>query len=165
MNRCHGYNIDVNHIILLTQIVGGHKPFIGQQLLEREHERFRTSALDTFNSKRKMGGDEFSHTYLEKLISEIEELHENFVKQNDSKNIFAAARTPAVLFSIIVVCYVIAALFGMLSLETIANLINLVMLATVLLLFTWSYIKYSGEYSDVGVHIDNFIEFIWEQVG
>ena len=117
-----------------------------------------------FKSKRKMGGAEFSQIYLEKLTTELEDLHNNFVKHNDSKNIFAAARTPAVLFSFIVVCYVITGLFGILGLESLANLINLVMLATVLLLFTWSYVRYSGEYSDVVVHIDNFVEFIWEKV-
>ena len=86
MDKCHGYNTDVNHIIILTQIVGGNKPFIGQEHLERQHQRCRTAALDAFKSKRKMGGDEFSQTYLEKLISEIEELHENFLKKNNYKS-------------------------------------------------------------------------------
>ena len=112
-----------------------------------------------------MGGDDYSQYFYVKLESEIEELHVNFAKHNDGKNIFAAARAPAVLFGIVVFFYVLAGIFGLLGLESFANVINMLMLGTVVLLFTWSYIRYSGEHSDVGVHIDNFIELIWEQVG
>lgn len=147
----------------MEEVVGGDKPYIGPQLLEREHNRCKDKAVELFNSARKMGGSEFSQAYMEKLTTEIEELFVNFSKHNDSKNIFAAARTPAVLFSIMVICYIIAGVFGIIGLETFANLINLVMLAALVLLCTWAYVRYSGDYREIGMHIDGFVDIVWEK--
>ncbi len=120
--------------------------------------------MQLFKSTRKMGGAEFSQSYAERLESEIVELYENFCKHNESKNIFAAARTPAVFFALLVVCYVLAGVLGILGLETLANVINLVMGLCVVMLATWVYVRYSGEYREVGVHIDHVADFIWDVV-
>ena len=118
-----------------------------------------------FHSTRKMGGPEFSRMYEEQLQGEIGELYENFIKHNESKNIFAAARTPAVLFAIMVVCYMVSGVFGVIALETAANFFNLVMGVALVLLSAWAYVRYSGEYRELGTQIDSLAEIIWEQVG
>ncbi len=111
-----------------------------------------------------MGGPEFSQAYGERLTTEMGELYENFVKHNESKNIFAAARTPAVFFAIMVICYILAGLLGILGLYSLANLVNLCMGLSLVMLITWAYIRYSGELRDVGVHIDNIADTIWDVV-
>lgn len=143
---------------------GGEKPYIGPDHLEREHNRLKEHCMKLFNSTRKMGGSEFSQAYAERLESEILELYENFIKHNESKNIFAAARTPAVFFALMVVCYILAGLLGILGLETFANLVNMMMGVSLVMLITWAYIRYSGEHREIGVHIDQVAEGIWDLV-
>lgn len=149
----------------LSQVCGGDKPYMGPEVLDREHAQIKDRAMDLFHSARKMGGSEFSRTYAEKLEEEIMELYASFVKHNESKNIFAAARTPAVLFAIMVVCYMVAGLLGVVGLESLANLLNLIMGVALVLLSVWAYVRYSGEHRELGMHIDNLAEIIWEQVG
>ena len=139
-------------------------PYISPEHLEREHLRCKEHCLRLFHTTRKMGGKDFSQTYSDKLEEEMNELYDNFVHHNESKNIFAAARTPAVLFAVMVLCYFVAGLFGIIGLESFANIVNLGMTVALLLLITWAYVRYSGEYREVGAHIDKVADFIWDVV-
>ena len=120
--------------------------------------------MKLFKTTRKMGGAEFSQAYGEKLEGELLELHENFIKHNESKNIFAAARTPAVFFALMVICYILAGVLGILGLETFANVVNMLMGVALVMLITWAYIRYSGEHREIGVHIDKVADIVWDVV-
>ena len=48
-------------------VCGGTKPFLATAHLESEHNRCLEKALHQFQNKRKMGGEEFSQMYMEKL--------------------------------------------------------------------------------------------------
>ena len=137
---------------------------MGPEALEQEHKRAIETCLSQFHATRKMGGTEFSQQYAEKLEEEVMELYANFIKHNESKNIFAAARTPAVMFSVMVICYMLAGILGIIGLESLANLINLVMGSALVALCTWAYVRYSGDYREVGVTIDKMADFIWDMV-
>lgn len=88
-----------------------------------------------------MGGEEFSEKYREKLDSDLEEAFGNFRAHNESKNIFKAARTPAVYFAIAVVMYILSGIFGLFGLYVFANSANLIMGAALLTLAMWAYIR------------------------
>lgn len=88
-----------------------------------------------------MGGEEFSQRYLEQLQTDIDEQFNNFKSHNESKNIFKAARTPAVFFAIAMALYILSGAFGIFGLYTFANFCNLLMGAALILLATWSYIR------------------------
>lgn len=111
-----------------------------------------------------MGGVEYSQRYQEQLETELDEVYTNFVKHNESKNIFYAARTPATLFAVMFVTYIVSTVTGFIGLSAIAALSNLVMGVSLLSLCTWAYVRYSGEYREVGVAIDLTAEALWEQV-
>ena len=111
-----------------------------------------------------MGGPEFSKQYLEQLEAEIDEQYENFKKHNEGKNIFSSARTPAVLFTVMTLSYVMSGVFGLVGIESLANLLNLVLGLFLILLLMWIYVRYSGENTGVGQHIDQIAEFIWDKV-
>ena len=83
--------------------------------LERYHQKNKENAIDKFRSTKKMGGHTFSQVYEDRLSKEIEEEYEEFVSLNNSKNIFYAARTPAVLFALIVTCYLISYVVGLIG--------------------------------------------------
>lgn len=121
--------------------------------------------MDLFKSTRKMGGPEFSQAFREKLHEELKEAYENFKKHNESKNLFSAARTPAVLFTVMVISYILAGIFAFIGLESLANLSNLVLGIFLIMLSTWLYVRYSGDFRDIGQHVDHIAEVIWETVG
>lgn len=64
-----------------------------------------------------------------------------FKSHNESKNIFKAARTPAVFFALAVICYVASGIAGLIGAYTIANGFNIAMGISLLTLATWAYIR------------------------
>lgn len=75
-------------------------------------------------------------------FQDIEELFNQFKSHNESKNIFKAARTPAVFFAIAVFFYIVSGVLGLLGMYDIANLCNMVMGVALLTLIVWSYVRY-----------------------
>ncbi|KAM9344610.1 atlastin-2 isoform 2-T2 [Symphorus nematophorus] len=148
----------------MEQVCGGDKPYLAPADLERCHEEFREHSVRFFRSVKKMGGEEFCQRYQNQLESELDEAYTNFSKHNDGKNIFYAARTPATLFAVMFVTYVVSGVTGFIGLSTLAALANLVMGVALLSLCTWAYVKYSGEFREVGTMIDLVAETLWEQV-
>lgn len=126
---------------LMEEICGGNRPYLGAGHLDAEHLRIKDKAIFQFTSKRKMGGEEFSQKYLEQLDTDLEEQFECFKAHNESKNIFKAARTPAVFFMIAIIMYVLSGLFGLLGMYTFANFSNLCMGIALLTLAVWAYIR------------------------
>ena len=51
---------------------------------------------------------------------------------------------------------------GLIGLYPFANVLNLAMMAAFLLLMTWSYVKYSGNFSEIGSTIDELSMTIWD---
>jgi len=148
---------------MMEGVCGGDKPFINEHILEIEHLRVRDAALETFDSRRKMGGEEFSAKYRDKLEGEMNEAFENYKSHNESKNLFRAANTPITLGAIAMILYILSQLFSIFGLYPIANILNLLMLGAILLLSTWGYIRYSGNFSELGEGIDTLANSIWEQ--
>ncbi|XP_049927010.1 atlastin-2 isoform X2 [Epinephelus moara] len=144
-------------------VCGGDKPYIAPADLERCHEEFREHSVRFFRSVKKMGGEEFCQRYQSQLESELDEAFTNFSRHNDGKNIFYAARTPATLFAVMFVTYVVSGVTGFIGLSTLAVLANLVMGIALLSLCAWAYVKYSGEFREVGTLIDLIAETLWEQ--
>ncbi|XP_062256567.1 atlastin-2 isoform X1 [Platichthys flesus] len=145
-------------------VCGGDKPYIAPADLERSHEEFRDHSVAHFRSVKKMGGDEFCQRYQNQLESELNEAYANFSKHNDGKNIFYAARTPATLFAVMFVTYVVSGVTGFIGLSTLAALSNFVMGIALLSLCAWAYVKYSGEFRELGAMIDLVADTLWEQV-
>ncbi|XP_011170692.1 atlastin isoform X1 [Solenopsis invicta] len=150
------------YLQMMDNVCGGTKPFLATAHLESEHQHCVDSALRQFQNKRKMGGEEFSQIYMEKLIKDMDESFSQFKAHNESKNIFKAARTPAVFFAIAVTMYVLSGIFGLVGLYTLANICNLIMGIGLLTLVLWAYIRYSGEFREIGTQIDDLASTIWE---
>uniref|UniRef100_A0A8C1U9Q7 Atlastin GTPase 2 n=1 Tax=Cyprinus carpio TaxID=7962 RepID=A0A8C1U9Q7_CYPCA len=148
----------------MEQVCGGDKPYIAPVDLQRYHEEFKKTSVHQFCAVKKMGGLEFSQRYQQQLETELDEVYTNFVKHNESKNIFYAARTPATLFAVMFVTYMVSTVTGFIGLSVIAALANLVMGVSLMSLCAWAYVRYSGEYREVGVAIDLIAEALWEQV-
>uniref|UniRef100_A0A8C2XPY2 Atlastin GTPase 2 n=1 Tax=Cyclopterus lumpus TaxID=8103 RepID=A0A8C2XPY2_CYCLU len=149
----------------MEQVCGGDKPYTSPAELERRHAELRQAAVRQFRSVKKMGGEDFCRRYQEQLEAELDAAYANFGKHNDGKNIFFAARTPATLFAVMFVMYVVSMVTGFLGVNSVATLCNLVMGVALTALCVWAYAKYSGEFREVGGIIDRVAETLWEQVG
>ncbi|GAB1297495.1 Atlastin-1 [Apodemus speciosus] len=147
----------------MEEVCGGDKPFLAPNDLQTKHLQLKEESVKLFRGVKKMGGEEFSRRYLQQLESEIDELYIQYIKHNDSKNIFHAARTPATLFVVIFITYVIAGVTGFIGLDIIASLCNMIMGLTLITLCTWAYIRYSGEYRELGAVIDQVAAALWDQ--
>jgi len=51
----------------MEDVCGTEKPYVNEQVLEMEHLRIRDSALEVFNTRRKMGGEEYCLNYRKKI--------------------------------------------------------------------------------------------------
>lgn len=91
-------------------------------------------------------------------------MFEQFRAHNESKNIFKAAKTPAVFFALAVIFYILSGILGLFGIYSLANICNFIMGVALLTLITWAYIRYSGEFIDIGHHLDEIALFIWESV-
>uniref|UniRef100_A0A4W4FU85 GB1/RHD3-type G domain-containing protein n=1 Tax=Electrophorus electricus TaxID=8005 RepID=A0A4W4FU85_ELEEL len=147
----------------MEEVSGGDRPFLAPSELQARHVAIREEALAVFRSVKKMGGEEFSRRYLQQLEAEVDELFVQYIKHNDSKNIFHAARTPATLFVVIFVMYVAAGITGFVGVDVIASVCNMVLGFALITLCTWAYIRYSGEYRELGAVIDQVAGALWDQ--
>lgn len=152
------------HCCHFSQVCGGDRPFLAPSELQARHSVIREEALQVFKGVKKMGGEEFSRRYLQQLEGEIDEVFVQYIKHNDSKNIFHAARTPATLFVVIFVMYVAAGITGFVGVDIIASLCNMILGLALITLCTWAYIRYSGEYRELGAVIDQVAGALWDQV-
>lgn len=149
---------------LMEGVCGGAKPYLSTAHLEAEHQRIKEKSLNQFTNKRKMGGECFSESYKEKLDKELEDLYGQFRMHNESKNVFKAARTPAVFFATAVIFYILSGLFGLFGIYSVANICNLMMGAAMLCLGIWAYIRYSGEMREIGAYLDEAANILWDNV-
>lgn len=148
----------------MEKLCGGDQPYISPKELEALHLRLKDKARENFEGTRKMGGDAFCKKYLDKLLAELDEIFVNFQKHNESKNIFAAARTPACLFSVVIFCYIISGIFGFSGIYFLANLFNVLLGVVLMALVGWIWIQYSGELRELGHMIDLFANVLWVHV-
>ncbi|KAM7445038.1 putative RING-H2 finger protein [Porites harrisoni] len=144
-------------------LCGGDTPYLAPHELEKKHVEAKETSLAIFHGTRKMGGIEFSKEYAERLLKEIDEAFENFEKLNDGKNIFNAARTPAVFFTLVVLGYFLATVFGSIGLVSFVRMCNLVIWSGLLAIVVWSYIRFSGEFREYGAKLDHFAELVWDE--
>ncbi|XP_077477980.1 atlastin-1 isoform X4 [Stigmatopora argus] len=147
----------------MEEVCGGDRPFLAPGELQARHGDIREEALSLFRGVKKMGGEEFSRRYLQQLASEVDQVFVQYIKHNDSKNIFHAARTPATLFVVIFVMYVAAGVTGFVGVDVVASLCNMILGLALITLCTWAYIRYSGEYRELGAVIDQVAGALWDQ--
>ena len=146
------------------QLCGADKPYLSPETLKSKHEAIMKASLDEFRSKRKMGSSQVSQSYEDELVRKIEEAYESFVKRNESKHILYAYRTPAVLASIMVMSYLISSILDALGVESLSQTAIFGLYIPLILTLVWLYVKYSGDFREVGQFIDNVTSAVWEQV-
>ncbi|UYV66136.1 ATL2 [Cordylochernes scorpioides] len=142
------------YLSAMERVCGGCKPYIASNQLETVHVQLKERAVDHFNHICKMGGEAFSTTYREKLVTEIQEAYEKFQVHNENKNIMAVACSPIVLTILAFVFYLLSGILAVLRLGALARLCNQLTLVSTLTLILWLYIRARGEMEEIGLQID-----------
>ena len=146
------------------QLCGSEKPYLSADRLQESHDRVKAACLEQFRSTRKLGGDSYSKTYEEKLIAQMAESYEAYVKRNEAKNIINAFRTPGVLLIVMAISYFVSSVLSMVGIESLSRTAIFGLYIPLVLVILWAYIKYSGKFSEVGQMIDNVTGSIWDEV-
>ncbi|KAI7802011.1 atlastin-3 [Triplophysa rosa] len=147
----------------MEKVCGGDLPYVAPETLEEKQRFLMQEALRLFTNTKKMGGRDFCNRYQEQLEAELKEMWESFSKHNESKNLFSAFRTPAVLFVVICLLYVLSGLLLFIGLETISFACDCVIGLAMIAMLTWAFIRYSGQYREVGTAIDKAAGVVLEQ--
>ena len=150
--------------LLFFQVCGADTPYLSPESLTETHIAHKKASLDLFKDTPKMGGEEISRQYYAELEQKIDESYESFVKRNESKHILNAYRTPAVLGVVMVISYLISSILNTLGVESLSQTAIFGLYIPLLLLCVWMYIRYSGEFRELGQMIDNISTTVWEQV-
>ncbi|KAF6202674.1 hypothetical protein GE061_003074 [Apolygus lucorum] len=148
--------------IYSTQMEEICKNHLTAQGLIAEHTRTKIEALEDFNLKRKIGGEEFSEKYRIKLESDIEHMFLQFKQHNQMKG--STTHAPGVALGIFAIFYFLSGVFSMLFLYTLANICNFIMCVSLLTLIVWTYSKCSGGMDEIGDVIDYISVMMWESV-
>ena len=122
------------------------------------------AALLEFKSTRKMGGSVFCKKYEDELVKKMDAAYESFVKRNESKHILNAYRTPAVLGLIMVLSYLVSSILDMIGIDSLSDTAIFGLYIPLLLVGVWLYVRYSGNFREVGAMIDNITATVWENV-
>ena len=146
----------------MEKVCGSGCPFISPKLLEEKHQELFDQALECFDKTRKMGGEEFSSQYREKLLEDLNEAFENYGRTNAAKNVFRNVRTPGVFFTFGSLFYVLSGLFSFLYLASLSSLCYILVLVSITSILVWSYVQYTGQYQEVGQSLELAADFLWE---
>ncbi len=150
--------------MLVFKHCGGDRPYMHPQHLKVANEQIKEEAIKKFHSVPKMGGAALSVTYFADLITEMDALFETYKKHNDSKNLFAFSRTANSLIAIMVLTYLLSIVLDWVWLGSLGFIWNFIFWSCFALLSAWIYVKYSGEYKEVGEYIDGLADILWRQV-
>ncbi|OQV18091.1 Atlastin [Hypsibius exemplaris] len=148
----------------MEEICGGDQPYLNTQKLEHEHTIVQGKAVQKFQEIPKMGGKEFSVSYLQKLEEDIQAAFESFARHNESKNFFSSFRTPATLFLVIVVLYMVSGILDLVGLVRYGNFFALTMGLVIASVLTWGACRLTGTMREVGQFIDEIASFLWDYI-
>ncbi|KAJ8281878.1 hypothetical protein COCON_G00043970 [Conger conger] len=147
----------------MEKVCGGDLPYVAPDSLEEKQNFIRSESLRLFDSTKKIGGQEFCDRYHAELEEELNVMWQSFSKHNESKNIFSAFRTPAVLFVLVCFLYVLSGVLLFIGLVTVSTACDIVLLLAMIAMLTWAFIRYSGKYRGVGTAIDQAAGVVLEQ--
>ncbi|XP_053284627.1 atlastin-3 [Pleuronectes platessa] len=147
----------------MEKVCGGDLPYVAPESLEEKHVFNSREALHSFSSTKKMGGQEFCDKYQSQLENELTEMWQSYCKHNQSKNLFSAFRTPAVLFVLVCLLYIVSGVLLFVGLSTFALVCDCTLGVVMMSMLTWAFIRYSGRYGHVGGAIDQAAGVVLEQ--
>ncbi|VDP73611.1 unnamed protein product [Echinostoma caproni] len=148
----------------MNKVCGPDKPYVNPQDLEAAHTRAFNAAVQKFSGIRKMGGESYSATYLERLKNQLTQLANEYRLANTNKNIFQTFRTPAVLAVMLFIFYVVTGISEFIGLSSVTNMFLVPFYMALVTLFTWLFLNYTGRAPEVAQAIDNTADLVVQNV-
>ncbi|XP_045453223.1 atlastin-like [Melitaea cinxia] len=149
---------------LMEEVAGGSKPYLQPVLLQKKHRHARDRALQIFDSKNKMGGDEFSASYRQKLRKELDEQFEQYRRHNDSKNVLRRLGTALVLLALTFAAWMLVVISDILDFTVLSLLASLLAYGAIALLLFWAYSRVTGNFGEWAQILDEKAAMIMNMV-
>ncbi|CAL8082920.1 unnamed protein product [Calicophoron daubneyi] len=138
----------------MNKVCGPDRPYMSPADLEVAHTRLFNMAVQKFNSTRKMGGEAYSAVYLERLKTALQQLGNEYKIANQNKNIFQTFRTPAVFVVMLLLFHIITGVSEFLGLSAVSGMFALPFYLSLITLFTWLFLSYTGRAPELAQAID-----------
>ncbi|KAF9807108.1 hypothetical protein SFRURICE_018531 [Spodoptera frugiperda] len=132
---------------LMEEICGGTKPYLPPQVLEQEHHKCLNKALHSFDSKKKMGGEEMATKFKQLLVK--------LKAHNESKNMYRMFSTPAVFAALFLCGYLLSVLGNTFGVQTLVAVGQAVTIGAAVMLGAWIYTRMTGNLREVGIQLDD----------
>jgi len=84
------------------------KGYVEAKKLDGIHETVRKDCLDMFRNVKKMGGTDFSASYLDQLTEQIDQAYSKYRELNDAKRSLAVIKTPLTLALMLLGAYILS---------------------------------------------------------
>ncbi|CAI2350226.1 unnamed protein product [Caenorhabditis sp. 36 PRJEB53466] len=149
------------YVRMMEEVCGGDTPYMSTKELQEEHARCQTEAIREFRNARKMGGVEFSLTFLNRLEEDLQQSYDAYEKVNNGKNLFKSMRTPTVLVTLMIIDYIFQEFFQLLGMDGIAGIFSSILVLVIGALSVWAYSRYSGHLREAGGYVDEAVSYVW----
>lgn len=148
----------------MAQICGSAKPYVHPNQLENDHRIIKTTVIQDFKNKPKMGNKDYTETFRLSLEQAIDEMYKHYKELNHAKNAYMTFLTPGLFLGCAVFFYVLSGFLGLVGLYSLSNWCNLIVGIYLIGAGTWAYVRWTGELQNVGQWIDYLAHFLWHQI-
>lgn len=148
----------------LETLCGSKQPYINPQLLVERNGAIEAECLQQFESIAKMGGEEFTTPYRERLLQSMGHMFSEYSALNSRKNIFSLVGVPLLLVVTGLVLVLAARILESLGLSSLANAVNTSGNCFMALVALYFIARYTGNFPGFVLGIERSAELGWRWV-
>lgn len=146
----------------MNEFCGGDKPYVPKEALKLKHIQTYKMAKSLFEKFKKMGNREFHDQYILKLEETLLQRHQEFVENNEAKNILKTFRFAILIFIIFIVCLILSETFELIGLQSFNFPFVFCGRMCFILILTWAYLKSTGRGRDIMLVMNQIADLVWE---
>lgn len=145
----------------MKDICGAHKPYINPKILEQKHTQLLKESLEMFETTKKLGEEDYSRSFSDRLMKELVASFDEYVEMNNSKNMFNMWGSPLILLCFWFLAFTLSRLFEIIGIGPLANLFYLQATVSFISIIAYLSLKYTGNFPDIVVAVDKVAEYCW----
>merc|ERR1719427_55867 len=103
VNKCKD-----KYLAAMDEICSPNKTYMPEGTLDLAHKNAMAEVLESFDSARKLGDEQFTESFRTRLVTEMEKSYEGFKAANEKKIMQSNTKTPIVLLTLALLCYILS---------------------------------------------------------
>jgi atlastin len=141
------------YTVSMERICGGVTPYLRHEQLEAVHQRIRAKSIQQFAKKCKMGDQNFSELYKEKLDNELKDIYGQYRMYNKSET-FKTERTLAIFFVTALIFHILSKIFYCAGIYLLTIICKHMMAGAISSLWIWTYARNTRGMREIKVFLD-----------